>query len=79
MKITINLPKAKLIAHDQRRNMRAAEFAPLDEIIAKQIPGKDAATAEANRQEIRDRYTAMQADIDAATSPEDLKTILETN
>jgi hypothetical protein len=76
MKITINLPKAKLIAHDKRRVMREAEFAPLDEIIAKQIPGKDAAAAEAARQAIRDRYADMQIDIDAATSPEELKTIL---
>lgn len=76
MKITINLPKAKLIAHDKRRIARAAEFAPLDEIIAKQIPGKDAAAAEAARQAIRDKYDQMQIDIDNADSPEELKSIL---
>jgi hypothetical protein len=76
MKVTINLAKAKLIAHDKRRVMRDAEFAPLDDIIAKQIPGKDAADAEAARQVIRDRYAQMQIDIDAATTPEELKTIL---
>lgn len=76
MKITINMPKAKLIAHDKRRAMRAEEFAPLDEIIAKQIPGKDAAKAEAERQKIRTKYDKMQTDIDAAATPDKLKTIL---
>lgn len=76
MKITINMPKAKLIAHDKRRAMRAEEFAPLDEIIAKQIPGKDAAAAEAERQAIRDKYATIQADIDAAATPDELKDTL---
>lgn len=76
MKITINLPKAKLIAHDKRRAARAEEFAPLDEIIAKQIPGKDAAATEAARQAIRDKYDRVQADINKAKSPEELKSIL---
>lgn len=75
MKVTINLPKAKSIAHERRRVMRDAEFAPLDEIIAKQVPGTDAAEAEAARQKIRDKYDKMQADIDKAKSPERLKTI----
>lgn len=76
MKITINLPKAKLIAHDKRRAARAEEFAPLDEIIAKQIPGKDVVAIEAARQAIRDKYDRMQLDIDKAKTPEELKTIL---
>jgi hypothetical protein len=76
MKITINLPQAKLIAHDKRRIARAEEFAPLDEIIAKQIPGKDAVAAEAARQAIRVKYDKMQLDIDKAKSPEQLKSIL---
>lgn len=74
--ITINIDKAKAIAHDKRRVMRAEEFAPLDEIIAKQIPGKDAAAAEAARQAIRDKYATIQADIDAAATADELKTIL---
>lgn len=76
MKITINLPKAKLIAHDKRRAARAEEFAPLDEIIAKQIPGNDTVAIEAARQAIRDKYDRMQLDIDKAKTPEELKTIL---
>ena len=43
--ITVNINKAKAIAHDVRRAKRAEEFAPLDEIIAKQIPGKSATEA----------------------------------
>ena len=77
MKITLNLPKAKLIAHDKRRIARAEEFTPLDEIIAKQIPGNDAVAAEAARQAIRVKYEKMQLDIDKAKSTEELKTILE--
>jgi hypothetical protein len=76
MSIVINLGKAKAIGHDIRRAKRAEEFLPLDEVIAKQIPGKDAAAAEAARQVIRDRYATMQQAIDAATTPEEVKAAL---
>jgi hypothetical protein len=76
MKVTINLPKAKQIAHDKRRAMREEEFAPLDAIITKQIPGNSAADAEAARQVVRDKYDKMQQAIDAATTPAKLKTAL---
>lgn len=74
--ITINLDKAKAIAHDKRRAARAEEFKPHDEVIMKQIPGNDAAVAEAARQDIRDKYAVMQEEIDNASSPEELKIIL---
>lgn len=74
--ITINLDKAKSIAHDKRRASRAEEFKPYDEVIMKQIPGNDAAVAEAARQEIRDKYADMQVAIDAAESADELKVIL---
>jgi hypothetical protein len=74
--ITINLDKAKAIGHDKRRALRAEEFKPYDEVIMKQIPGNDAAEAEVKRQEIRDKYAAIQSDIDAAQSPEEIKTAL---
>jgi len=74
--ITINLDKAKSIAHDKRRAARAEEFKPHDEVIMKQIPGNDAAVAEAVRQEIRNKYADMQVAIDAAGSADELKTIL---
>lgn len=72
--ITINMDKAKAIAHDKRREVRAAEFAPLD--IQATIPAK-AAEAEAARQEIREKYEEIQNKIDAATSVETLKSILD--
>ena len=74
--ITINLSKAKSIAHDKRRAARAEEFKPHDEVIMKQIPGKDAQAAEAARQVIRDKYAALQAAMDATTTVEQLKELL---
>jgi hypothetical protein len=76
-KVEVDLPKAKAIGHDIRRAKRAEEFAPHDEVIAKQIPGKDAAEAEAKRQEIRTKYAAMQDAIDKAEAPEKIKAALE--
>ena len=70
--ITINIDKAKGIAHDKRREARAEEFKPLDEVIAKQIPGTDVQAVEAERQSIRDKYTEMQAAIDAASTVEQI-------
>jgi hypothetical protein len=76
MGIKIDLTKAKDIAHDKRRGVRVAEFAPLDEVIAKQIPGKSAAEAEAERQVIRNKYAALQAQMDAAATVDELKALL---
>ena len=74
--IVINIDKAKAIGHDIRREKRNEEFKPFDDIIAKQIPGKDAAEAETARQAIRDKYAAIQEQIDAAETPEEIKTAL---
>lgn len=74
--ITVNMTKAKVIGHDIRRSMRAQEFAPLDEVIAKQIPGTDAQAVEAQRQSVRDKYAAMQVEIDNASTPEQIKEAL---
>ena len=71
--ITINVNKAKTIAHDVRRAARAVEFKPYDEVIMKQIPGNDATAAEAARQVIRDKYAAMQTAIDAASTVDQIK------
>lgn len=76
MGIKIDLTKAKDIAHDKRREARAKEFAPLDEIISKQIPGKSLTEAEDNRQAIRDKYAALQSKIDAAKNVDELKALL---
>lgn len=74
--IRVNVDKAKAIAHDMRRQARAAEFAPHDEVIAKRIPGVAEAEAEAAREAIRAKYAAMQAEIDAASTPDEIKTAL---
>lgn len=74
--IVVNIDKAKTIAHDMRRAARAEEFKPYDDAIAKQIPGNDFAQAEAARQAIRDKYAAIQTQIDAATTPEEIKAAL---
>jgi hypothetical protein len=73
--ITINMDKAKSIAHDMRRAARAKEFAPYDDMIAKQIPGT-AAQAEAERAAIREKYAQMQTQLDAAQSTDELKSVL---
>lgn len=74
--IVVNIEKAKIIAHDMRRAARAEEFKPHDEVIMKQIPGVDAQAAEAARQAIREKYAAMQADIDTAATPDEIKQAL---
>jgi hypothetical protein len=73
--ITINMDKAKVIAHEARRAARAAEFEPHDAVIMKQIPGADTA-AENARQAIRDKYAALQTQMDAAQTPEQLKSLM---
>jgi len=71
--ITINITKAKVIAHDKRREARSAEFAPLD--IKATIPS-EAVEAESARQVIRDKYASMQTEIDAASTVEELKALI---
>lgn len=68
--ITVNIEKAKSIAHDKRREVRAEEFKPLD--IEATIP-VFSEQAEQKRQEIRDKYAQIQADIDSATNEQELK------
>jgi len=74
MGIKIDLDKARNIAHDKRRAVRAEEFQPLD--VQATIPAM-AAEAEAKRQQIRDKYAAIQSNIDAAQDVATLKQIVE--
>ena len=74
MSITINLPKAKNIAHEVRRAKRTEEFAPLD--IKATIPS-EAVAAEEARAAIRAKYEGVQANIDAAADVDALKAIVE--
>ena len=71
--IRINLDKAKEIGHEMRRAERAKEFAPLD--VKATIPS-EAAAAEAARQAIRDKYAAIQNEINAAQSTDQIKAAL---
>lgn len=70
--------KAKVIAHDKRREAREVEFKPLDEAIARQIPGNTAIQAEEARQAIRDKYAAVQVSIDNASTIDALLLIVKT-
>ena len=75
--IDVDLDQCRAIGHDKRRAQRNAEFAPFDEIIAKQIPGVDATAAEDARQAIRDKYALIQDAIDIAEDPDNIKLALE--
>jgi hypothetical protein len=72
-----DLDKCKALGHDLRRQQRAEEFKPFDEVIIKQIPGADAVAAEEARQAIRDKYALIQDVIDGASTPDEIKTALE--
>lgn len=71
--ININMNKAKDIAHEIRRAVRAEKFAPLD--IKATIPS-EAEQAEAERQAIREADAVLQTQMDSATTPEELKALL---
>ncbi len=68
--ITINIDKAKEIAHNKRRKDRAVEFAPLD--VEASIPML-AESAESKRAAIREKYALIQENIDNAKTPEEVK------
>ena len=68
--ISINIDKAKAIAHDARRAARSAEFAPLDVLAT--VPS-EAVSAEQARELIRAKYADKQVAIDAATTVEQIK------
>jgi hypothetical protein len=68
--ITVNIDKAKAIAHDVRRAARAEEFKPFD--VQATIPSQ-AAAAEAAREAVRVKYAEMQVAIDAAVAVDEIK------
>jgi hypothetical protein len=72
--ITVNVDKAKGIAHEVRRAKRAEEFAPLD--VKATIPS-EAVAAEEARAAIRTKYAGVQTSIDAAADVDALKAIVE--
>jgi hypothetical protein len=71
--ITINIDKAKAIAHEKRRLARSAEFAPLD--IKATIPSQ-ATAAESARKTIREKYAVIQSNIDSTIELTILKNIV---
>ena len=71
--ITVDMTKAKVIAHDARRATRNAAFAPLD--IKATIP-HEATAAEEARVVIRDNDTALQVQMDAASDAAALKALM---
>ena len=75
--IDVDLDQCRAIGHDIRRTKREAEFAPFDAIIMKQIPGNSAAEAEEARQQIRFKYALIQDVIEAAETPDEIKSALE--
>jgi hypothetical protein len=74
--ISIDLAHAKIISHSIRRQKRAEEFEPLDQVIAKQIPGTDVQSIEAERQLIREKYAEIQTSIDDASDSDQLLTVI---
>tara|TARA_R110002126_G_scaffold178720_6_gene327768 strand:- start:4618 stop:5028 length:411 start_codon:yes stop_codon:yes gene_type:complete len=72
-----DLEQCKDIAHNRRRAQREAEFAPFDDIIAKQIPGVDTTAAEEARQQIRFKYALIQDAIEIASTTGEIKAALE--
>ena len=72
--ISINLNKAKAIAHEYRREKRSELLVPLD---AKTLIPVFSATAEQERQVIREKFAVIQQEIDAAESLNDLQQLIE--
>lgn len=72
-KIVEDLDASIPIAHQYRKELREAEFAPLDKQVT--IP-MYATEAEASRQVVRDKYADVQIKIDAAESTNELRSIL---
>lgn len=72
--LDVDMIKAKNISHDIRRRERAKLFKELD--VQATIPSMSA-EAETKRQAIRDNDAIKQQNIDLATTPEELKAILE--
>lgn len=74
--VEIDAEAARALAHDMRRRDRADRLAPLDEIIAKAIPGHDLKAVEAERAAIRAANADVQKSIDAASDPASLRAAL---
>lgn len=70
-KPVINKDKAKLMLHRLRRELRAREMKPYDEIIAQNRPERE--EAEIKRQKIREENAELQSQIDLLDNVEMMK------
>ena len=73
MIVKVDLDKAKVIAHDKRREARTQELTPLD--IQSTIPSL-AEQAEVQRQVIREKYELLQEQINTAKDVVELKEVI---
>ena len=73
---TYDLDRAKKLAHRKRRNRRYNQFAPHDAVVSTAIPGT-ADAAEASRVGIRSTYAAMQTEINACSTVDEVYAILQ--
>ena len=78
-KVSADMTKAAVIAHEIRRAKRDEAFKPHDMVVAVQVPGQGAAqtAAEAARATIRTADAAHQVAIDAATTEAELKAAID--
>lgn len=76
LSVTIDMDRAKEIAHVARRLKRDNDFAPLD--IKATIP-REAVQAEADRQIIRDKGDRTQIDVNLTDDPITLKQLMIDN
>ena len=72
--ISVDMNKAKEIAHEIRRADRDEKMKPLD--VEATVPAL-ADAAEAQRQIVRDANQVVQSQIEVATSEDELKAALE--
>jgi len=75
MKLTVNIEKAKQLAHDKRRAIRSEKYDPLD--IEATIPTM-AEEAEAKRAVIRTADAQLQVKIDNAVDADELAKIVKS-
>lgn len=75
-KLAVSLARAKEVSHSYRRRARDIEMAPLDDIVAKNVPGSNPQQAENARVALRGKYEALQAQIDAASDVDALKALI---
>lgn len=71
-----DLVRSKEVAHELRRAHRETLFAPLDALIAKQIPTTNLVEVEQQRQTIRDGDTIVQSNINNAVNLDELRSAI---